>query len=149
MTTFNELGLSTSVLHNIARLGLHTPSAIQAACIPAILSHKDVIGIAKTGSGKTATFALPIVHKLLEDPFGIFALCLSPTRELAHQIAEQFMVFSAGTNLRCDVIIGGEDLIMLLKPCDPDRTHIHLSFEVISQPVSGYRFDCGRIVMSF
>lgn len=111
MTTFNELGLSASVLRNVARLGLHIPSAVQTACIPAILARKDVIGIARTGSGKTATFALPLVHRLLEDPFGIFALCISPTRELAHQIAEQFMVFSAGTNLRCDVIIGGEDLI--------------------------------------
>jgi ATP-dependent RNA helicase DDX49/DBP8 len=71
-----------------------------------------VIGCAHTGSGKTACFALPILEKLAKDPFGIFGICLTPTRELAYQIAEQFKVFAAqNLNLRVAVITGGIDMM--------------------------------------
>jgi ATP-dependent RNA helicase DDX49/DBP8 len=66
--------------------GLKQPTAIQVNCIPHILSGKDCIGCAKTGSGKTLAFALPILQKLFEEPYGIFALVLTPTRELAFQV---------------------------------------------------------------
>lgn len=66
--------------------GLTSPTNIQRICIPKILSGLDCIGCAKTGSGKTLTFALPILQKLCEDPFGIFALIITPTRELAYQV---------------------------------------------------------------
>lgn len=65
---------------------LKKPTPIQENCIPAILEGKDIIGCARTGSGKTLTFALPILQKLAEDPYGIFALILTPTRELAYQV---------------------------------------------------------------
>lgn len=67
-------------------LGLRNPTAIQETCIPKILLGSDCIGCAKTGSGKTLAFALPILQKLSEDPYGIFALVLTPTRELAFQV---------------------------------------------------------------
>lgn len=67
-------------------LGVKKPTPIQQNCIPAILEGKDCIGCAKTGSGKTLAFALPILQKLSEDPYGIFALVLTPTRELAFQV---------------------------------------------------------------
>lgn len=67
-------------------IGLTSPTSIQRACIPKILSGLDCIGCAKTGSGKTLTFALPILQKLCEDPYGIFALIITPTRELAFQV---------------------------------------------------------------
>jgi ATP-dependent RNA helicase DDX49/DBP8 len=66
-----------------------------------------VVGGAKTGSGKTAAFALPILQKLAQDPFGVFALILTPTRELAFQIAEQFRVLGEGVRLRQTVVVGG------------------------------------------
>ena len=111
MTSFDKLGLSGVLLRNIRQLGFTEPSSVQKSCIPPILQGRDVIGIANTGSGKTAAFALPVVHVLSVDPHGVFALCLSPTRELAYQIAEQFAVFSVGMSLRCEVVIGGEDLL--------------------------------------
>ena len=79
-TTFSDLGLSSWLVDALGSLSIRSPSEIQKACIPAILSGKDVIGGAKTGSGKTAAFALPILQKLSEDPYGIFALVLTPTR---------------------------------------------------------------------
>ena len=81
---------------------------MQHACIPAVLSGRDVIGLAQTGSGKTAAFALPILQQLSTDPYGVFAVCLTPTRELASQIAEQFTALAAGFSLRCLLAIGGE-----------------------------------------
>lgn len=73
-------------------LGIHHPTPIQANCIPHILSGGDCIGCAKTGSGKTLAFALPILQKLCEDPYGIFAIILTPTRELAFQVSEISLV---------------------------------------------------------
>lgn len=71
-----------------------------------------MIGCAHTGSGKTACFAIPVMEKLAKDPFGIFALVLTPTRELAFQIAEQFKVFAGSNlNLRVAVITGGTDMM--------------------------------------
>ena len=71
-----------------------------------------MIGCAHTGSGKTACFAVPILEKLAKDPYGIFGLVLTPTRELAYQIMEQFKVFSGSNiNLRISVITGGVDMM--------------------------------------
>lgn len=72
-------------------LGLKYPTSIQQNCIPRILAGDDCIGCAKTGSGKTLAFALPILQKLSEDPYGIFALVLTPTRELAFQVGLKFL----------------------------------------------------------
>lgn len=68
------------------QLGVKSPTEIQKNCIPKILTGIDCIGCAKTGSGKTLAFALPLLQKLWEDPYGIFALILTPTRELAFQV---------------------------------------------------------------
>lgn len=92
-------------------VGIKYPTLIQTHCIPEILKGKDVIGAAKTGSGKTLAFALPILQKFCEDPYGIFALILTPTRELAYQIAEQFALVGKPINLRCCTIVGGMDMI--------------------------------------
>lgn len=112
--------------------GLKVPTAIQANCIPKILEGKTCIGAAKTGnillsnlftiiqsinyvcvsgSGKTLAFALPIVQKLCENAYGIFALVLTPTRELAYQIADQFSIIGKPMNLRTCVIVGGMDMV--------------------------------------
>lgn len=77
---FESLELSKWLIDQCALLGYKNPTPIQYHCIPRILKGQDVIGCAKTGSGKTAAFALPIIQKLSEDPFGIFALVLTPTR---------------------------------------------------------------------
>lgn len=92
-------------------IGVKKPTPIQSNCIPQILRGKDCIGAAKTGSGKTLAFALPILQKLCEDPYGIFALILTPTRELAYQIADQFAVIGKPMNLRHCVVVGGMDMV--------------------------------------
>ncbi|KAF6264188.1 DEAD-domain-containing protein [Scenedesmus sp. NREL 46B-D3] len=105
--SFKDLGVSDWLCSVLQSLGIRRPTQVQAGCIPAILAGKDVIGTAQTGSGKTAAFALPILQHLARDPYGIFALVLTPTRELAMQLADQFRAFGAGMSLKDTVIIGG------------------------------------------
>src|SRR5271156_1691988 len=93
-------------------MGYQKPTPIQSQAIPALMQGRDLVGIAQTGTGKTAAFALPILHKLLADPrpapkFGARALVLSPTRELASQIAQSFRDLSAGLPFKIAVIFGG------------------------------------------
>ncbi|KAF8826680.1 hypothetical protein HHX47_DHR5000060 [Lentinula edodes] len=78
-TSFSELGVSLAIQNALKVMSIRTPTEIQAACIPPLLAGRDCIGNAKTGSGKTLAFALPIIQKLSIDPFGIFALVLTPT----------------------------------------------------------------------
>ncbi len=110
---FKDFNLAVELLQAITDEGYTTPSPIQEKAIPSILEGRDVLGCAQTGTGKTATFALPILQKLLkvqEDekyPRKIRALVLTPTRELALQIAENFNAYGAHTPLKCCAIFGG------------------------------------------
>ena len=111
MTTFNDLGLSNDLLQAVKREGYTTPSPVQARAIPPLLEGRDVLGIAQTGTGKTAAFALPVLHIMAKghprNPRTIRALVLSPTRELAAQIGERFAAYGRSMNLRHKVIFGG------------------------------------------
>ncbi|XP_069623820.1 probable ATP-dependent RNA helicase DDX49 [Ranitomeya imitator] len=111
MDAFTKLGLSSWLIEQCKQLGIRKPSPVQENCIPPILEGRDCMGCAKTGSGKTAAFVLPILQKLSEDPFGIFCLVLTPTRELAYQIAEQFRVLGKPLGLKDCIIVGGMDMI--------------------------------------
>ncbi|XP_049733452.1 probable ATP-dependent RNA helicase DDX49 isoform X2 [Elephas maximus indicus] len=111
MPCFAELGLSSWLVEQCRQLGLKQPTPVQLGCIPAILEGRDCLGCAKTGSGKTAAFVLPILQKLSEDPYGIFCLVLTPTRELAYQIAEQFRVLGKPLGLKDCIIVGGMDMV--------------------------------------
>lgn len=108
---FTKLGVSRWLEEALNNMAITSPSAIQEACIPAILSGRDCIGGAKTGSGKTIAFAAPMLTKWSEDPYGVFGLILTPTRELALQIAEQFAALGATMNLKTCVVVGGVDMI--------------------------------------
>ncbi|GFP99276.1 dead-box ATP-dependent RNA helicase 36 [Phtheirospermum japonicum] len=108
---FSDLGLAEWAVNTCNELSMKRPTPVQHHCIPKILSGQDVLGLAETGSGKTAAFALPILHRLAEDPFGVFALVVTPTRELAYQLAEQFRALGSGLGLRVAVIVGGMDMI--------------------------------------
>ncbi len=111
--SFSELGLSASLLSLITKNGYETPRPIQAVAIPAILSGKDVLGIAQTGSGKTASFVLPILQSFQNKPAPknrfIKALVLVPTRELAMQVGEVFQLFSQHLPrpVKCLTVYGG------------------------------------------
>ena len=109
--TFNELNLSAPLLRAVQEAGYETPSPIQAAAIPPVLSGRDLMGCAQTGTGKTAAFALPMLDRLTADAprkkGAIRALILTPTRELALQIGESFEAYGKYLKLRSTVIFGG------------------------------------------
>ncbi|GAO48345.1 DEAD-domain-containing protein [Saitoella complicata NRRL Y-17804] len=109
--TFKSLGLDKWLVDALASMSIRKPTAIQAACIKPILEGNDCIGGARTGSGKTAAFALPILQKWSRDPWGVYALVLTPTRELALQIAEQFAALGAPVDLKHAVVVGGMDMM--------------------------------------
>ncbi len=85
-TSFSSLSLSPWICESLDRVRITSPTKIQTLCIPPILRKKNVVGCAYTGSGKTLSFALPIIQNLAQDPYGIFALVVTPTRELAFQV---------------------------------------------------------------
>lgn len=92
--SFNQLGLSSSVLKAVKENGYEQPSPIQVQSIPAILSGRDVLGQAQTGTGKTAAFALPILTNLNLHSTDVQVLVLTPTRELAIQVSEAFQSYA-------------------------------------------------------
>src|SRR5712672_1856282 len=94
-TTFADLQIHPAVLQAIIDVGYESPSAIQAATIPALLAGSDVVGLAQTGTGKTAAFAIPILSKIDPTNKATQALVLAPTRELALQVAEAFGRYGA------------------------------------------------------
>ncbi|RWR15889.1 DEAD/DEAH box helicase, partial [Microbacterium enclense] len=93
--TFADLGLDAAVLKALKDVGYETPSAIQAATIPVLLQGRDVVGLAQTGTGKTAAFALPVLSQMETGHKNPQALVLAPTRELALQVCEAFEKYAA------------------------------------------------------
>ncbi len=115
MTSFTELNLAEPILKAVHAEGYETPTPIQSRAIPSLLEGRDLLGIAQTGTGKTAAFALPILQRLSEKPERAAkgtcrALILSPTRELASQIAESFRVYGKFLKLSRAVVFGGVSL---------------------------------------
>jgi ATP-dependent RNA helicase RhlE len=111
-TTFTDLGLNNELLKALATEGYTTPTPIQAQAIPGVLAGRDLMGIAQTGTGKTAAFALPILQRLAAERRpalrgGTRALILSPTRELTTQIAESFRTYGKHSGLTVAVMYGG------------------------------------------
>lgn len=109
--TFADLGVTESLCDACASLDFKTPTAIQQEAIPIALGGRDIIGLAETGSGKTAAFALPILQALLDKPQAMFGLILAPTRELAYQISQQFEALGSLISVRCAVVVGGMDMV--------------------------------------
>ncbi len=110
--TFTSLGLNEALLTAVEAQGYTTPTPIQAMAIPALLEGRDLLGLAQTGTGKTAAFALPLIQRLSENPVWVpdratRVLVVAPTRELAIQIDESFNVYGKQTKLRRACIFGG------------------------------------------
>jgi len=123
-TSFRDLGLIDPLLDALEQVSYKQPTDIQVQAIPPALEGRDVIGVAETGSGKTAAFALPILQKLWENPKPYFACVLAPTRELAHQISQQFEALGSGIGVRCVVIIGGDNNFMTQSIALHKKPHI-------------------------
>ncbi|KAK3294402.1 ATP-dependent rRNA helicase RRP3 [Chaetomium fimeti] len=104
-------GIVDALCEACDQLGYKKPTPIQQESIPLALQDRDIIGLAETGSGKTAAFALPILQALLEKPQPLFALVLAPTRELAAQIAQSFEALGSLISLRCALVLGGLDMV--------------------------------------
>ena len=106
--SFTQFQFQPRIVANIKACGYQSPTPIQEQAIPKVLAGKDVLGLAQTGTGKTAAFALPIIQRLLEGPRGnVRALVVAPTRELAEQINQNFQELAKGTGLRSVTVYGG------------------------------------------
>jgi len=108
--SFDQFDLSPTLVQTVADRGYETPTPIQQALIPAMLAGRDVVGQAQTGTGKTAAFALPLLHKLTPGQGHVQALVLTPTRELAKQVAEAVYIYGADAGARVLPIYGGDSI---------------------------------------
>merc|ERR1712072_1093411 len=126
MGTFESMGLREHLLGNIKKSGYLKPTPIQKTAFPCIMANRDLMGCAQTGSGKTAAFLVPIIHKILEDgadphtgeePQKPEAIVVAPTRELAIQITNEARKFANGTVVRPVVAYGGTSVGFQLSTC--------------------------------
>jgi len=104
--SFSDFGLTPALLANVLKHGYTTPTPIQDQAIPLLMEGKDVVGVANTGTGKTAAFLLPLINKIV-DHRDQGVLILAPTRELALQIFEELRAFAYGLRLGITLCIGG------------------------------------------
>ncbi len=115
MTKFEDLGLDPKILNAVTKAGYENPTPIQLKAIPLVLEGRDVMGLAQTGTGKTAAFGLPLIHQLLSHegkpaPKTVKALILAPTRELVNQIAENLKLYVQGTRMKVHTVVGGASI---------------------------------------
>ncbi len=122
--TFAELGLHQSVLDAVTAAGYTTPTPIQAAAIPLAMNGRDLIGLAQTGTGKTAAFTLPIVDRLVNGPRRTRALILTPTRELCVQVEESFRKYGGHAGLDVVAVFGG-------MPLEPQERKLREGVDVV------------------
>jgi len=116
--SFSSLGLHSIIVNQVTTLGYQTPTPIQLEAIPAVLANRDVMAGAQTGTGKTAAFALPLLHRLFESGQDeirsinnkVSVLVLTPTRELAQQVYRSFVEYGQGLPLRSVVAYGGASI---------------------------------------
>ena len=114
--SFDSLGLDPAVLPTLEALGFETPTPIQVAAIPALLSGRDLIARARTGSGKTAAFGLPLLDRLRGCRPGLRALVLAPTRELALQVTDALRELRGKERIGVATIYGGTSETSLIRP---------------------------------
>jgi ATP-dependent RNA helicase DeaD len=108
--SFQSLGLSEAGVHQLETLGFTEPTAIQVQAIPQLLAGRDVVGQSQTGTGKTAAFSLPMLERLDLETRGVQALILTPTRELASQVADAIGTFSSNRRLNILTVCGGQSM---------------------------------------
>ena len=112
---FDMLGLQSRLVAKLAEQGITDPTPIQKKAIPHAMAGRDVMGLAQTGTGKTAAFGLPIIHVLTKlgvnpDPKTAHGLILAPTRELAKQISDNLRAYTQGTHLKINLVVGGQSI---------------------------------------
>ena len=158
--TLKSLGLDEWIVSACKSLGITRPTKVQGGCIPSLLKGLNVLGSSPTGTGKTAAFALPMLQKLSADVYAVFAIVLTPTRELASQLAEQFAAFGAPLHLRVATLVGKADwlrqgLELSAKPhiiiATPGRLAAHISSGCSDLPLKHLSFlvmdEADRLLM--
>eukprot|EP00667_Euglena_gracilis_P011067 EG_transcript_11281 len=120
---FHETGLSPWLCRVCESLGMRQPTPVQKAAIPLILQGKQVCASAATGGGKTAAFVLPILHTLAQDPYGVYAVIVTPSRELAQQIRDNVVTFGSSINVKHALLVGGLGMFEQMKTVR-SRPHI-------------------------
>src|SRR3954468_3686994 len=123
-STFDELGLAQEVLSAVRDAGYQPPTTIHAEAIPLVLKGRDVMGLAQTGTGKTAAFTLPIVNQLLGGPNRTRALVLTPTRELCVQVEESVHKYARHSELGVVSVYGGV-------PIDPQQKKLRAGVDIV------------------
>src|SRR5688572_32627123 len=122
--SFDDLGLAPEVLQAVRDAGYTTPTPIQQQAIPIAMKGRDLIGLAQTGTGKTAAFTLPIIHRLIGGPRRTRALILTPTRELCVQVEESFRKYGIHAGIDCLPVYGGVGL-------EPQQTALRDGVDVV------------------
>jgi ATP-dependent RNA helicase RhlE len=123
-SSFDNLGLSAEVLKAVRDAGYTTPTPIQVQAIPLVLKGRDVMGLAQTGTGKTAAFTLPIVDRLIDGPKRTRALVLTPTRELCVQVEESVQKYARHSQLTVVSVYGGV-------PLDPQQKKLRAGVDIV------------------
>lgn len=118
--SFEDLGLAEPLVTTCRELGFRRPTPVQRTVIPFLLREesKHLLALASTGSGKTASFVLPILHRLSGDPYGIYAVILTPTRELAKQIHQQVLALGSCYSVQSALVVGGLDSVRQSRELD-------------------------------
>jgi ATP-dependent RNA helicase RhlE len=124
VTTFGELGLAPELLAAVRDAGYDVPTPIQRDAIPRVLEGRDIIGLAQTGTGKTAAFTLPIVQRLIGGPRRTRVLVLTPTRELAAQVEASFVKYASHTEVSVIPVYGGV-------PIEPQERALRAGVDVV------------------
>ena len=110
MTTFQAFALPEALQHKLDALGFDKPTPVQERAIPGALEHRDILGSAQTGTGKTAAFSIPLLTKIMNHA-DVYGIIVTPTRELALQVDEQIRaLLSAKSKIRSVVLIGGASI---------------------------------------
>jgi ATP-dependent RNA helicase RhlE len=122
--TFEALGLAPEILEAVRRRGYERPTPIQAEAIPLVLKGRDLMGLAQTGTGKTAAFTLPIINRLIGGPRRTRALVLAPTRELAIQVEESVRNYAADSGLDVIAVFGGV-------PLEPQQKKLRAGVDIV------------------
>jgi ATP-dependent RNA helicase RhlE len=124
LPTFAEMGLHSTVLEAVRDAGYETPTPIQAQAIPLVMKGRDVMGLAQTGTGKTAAFTLPIVDRLVDGPRRTRVLVLTPTRELCVQVEESVQKYAKHSELSVLSVYGGV-------PLDPQEKKLRAGVDIV------------------
>ncbi|MDF2875781.1 MAG: cshA 2, partial [Sporomusa sp.] len=123
MEKFKELGISDLIIRALSDMGFEEPTPIQEQAIPTLLEGRDLVGQAQTGTGKTAAFGIPLLQNLKDSIGAIQGIVLTPTRELAIQVAEELNKLGQFSNIRALPIYGGQDIQRQMKALQR-RPHI-------------------------